>query len=245
MSNNTFYFSHDYNARSDAKIKHLIRKEGYAGYGIFWAIVEDLYYNENAMQLDADSIAYDLRTDVDIVHRIINDYQLFIIDNGIISSESIQKRLDKRNEKSVKAKKSAEKRWSNTNDMPTHTEGNAIKERKGKEIKVKDIIELPFNTIEFSNKWNEWKDYKKSQHKFVFKTGATEKTSLNQLVTLSGNDSQIAVKIIDQSIASGWKGFFELKNLTNGNNKKSTDSDSRFNARIEYANRYSQESDTK
>ena len=38
---NTFYFSHDYNARNDIKIKKLIAKHGYLGYGIFWAIIED------------------------------------------------------------------------------------------------------------------------------------------------------------------------------------------------------------
>ena len=41
----TFYFPHDYNSRTDEKIKLLIRKHGIEGYGIFWAIVEDLYNN--------------------------------------------------------------------------------------------------------------------------------------------------------------------------------------------------------
>ena len=41
MPKDTFYFSHDYNARNDEKIKRLIRKHGMQGYGVFWSIVED------------------------------------------------------------------------------------------------------------------------------------------------------------------------------------------------------------
>ena len=47
MPKDTFYFSHDYNARNDEKIKMLIRKHGMIGYGVFWAIVEDLYNIKN------------------------------------------------------------------------------------------------------------------------------------------------------------------------------------------------------
>ena len=57
------YFSHDYNTRSDEKIKLLIRKFGMEGYGIYWSIVEDLYTNANVLRLDYDGIAYDLHSD--------------------------------------------------------------------------------------------------------------------------------------------------------------------------------------
>lgn len=40
-----------------------------------------------------------------------------------------------------------------------------------------------------------------------------------QLLKLAGNDSQAAVEIIEQSIANGWQGFFELKKQTNGTTK--------------------------
>ena len=70
----TFYFSHDYNARNDIKIKKLIAKHNYLGYGLFWAIIEDLYNNANALPLDYDCIAFDLRADVETVKSIINDF---------------------------------------------------------------------------------------------------------------------------------------------------------------------------
>ena len=78
MSKDTFYFSHDYNARSDDKIKNLIRKHGVAGYGIFWCIIEDLYNNANALRLDYEGIAYDLRADCETIKSIINNFDLFL-----------------------------------------------------------------------------------------------------------------------------------------------------------------------
>jgi hypothetical protein len=136
----TFYFSHDYNARTDPKIKRLMAKHGMTGYGIYWAIIEDLYNNANALQTDCESIAYDLRVDSEIIKSIIFDFDLFKIDGEIFSSLSIQRRLDDRNEKSEKARKSAQYRWNkkleNANAMRTQSDGNAIKERKGKERKL-------------------------------------------------------------------------------------------------------------
>ena len=52
MNKQSFYFSHDYNARADIKIKKVIINHGYEGYGIYWALIEDLYQNANAMPLD-------------------------------------------------------------------------------------------------------------------------------------------------------------------------------------------------
>tara|TARA_R110001632_G_scaffold44827_1_gene113813 strand:- start:4832 stop:5515 length:684 start_codon:yes stop_codon:yes gene_type:complete len=133
----TFYFSHDYNVRADEKIKRLIRSHGIEGYGIYWAIVEDLYNNANALRTDYDGIAYDLRVDTTRVESIIKNFKLFEINEDYFSSISIAKRLEKRHEKSAKAKDSANKRWNkNANAMPTQSDSNAIKESKGKEIKI-------------------------------------------------------------------------------------------------------------
>jgi hypothetical protein len=139
MPKDTFYFSHDYNARNDEKIKRLIRKHGMIGYGIFWSIVEDLYNNANALRTDYEGIAYDLRSDCEIVASVVNDFDLFIFNGDFFGSNSVQERLDQRNSKSESARKSASYRWENANALQTQSEGNAKKERKGKEIKGKEI----------------------------------------------------------------------------------------------------------
>jgi hypothetical protein len=156
MSKDTFYFSHDYNARADDKIKCLVRKHGILGYGIFWAIIEDLYNNANAMRTDYDGIAYDLRTDCDTIKSIINDFDLFIIEDGFFGSKSIENRLIQRNCKSEKARESAFKRWGkvkpDANAMRTQCERNAIKERKGKERKEKKNKEVIYpSSLEVEN----------------------------------------------------------------------------------------------
>jgi hypothetical protein len=138
MPKDTFYFSHDYNARNDEKIKRLIRKHGMIGYGIFWSIVEDLYNNANALRTDYEGIAYDLRSDCEVVASVVNDFDLFIFDGDFFGSNSVQERLDQRNNKSESARKSASYRWENANALQTQSEGNAKKERKGKEIKGKE-----------------------------------------------------------------------------------------------------------
>jgi hypothetical protein len=155
MPKDTFYFSHDYNARNDEKIKRLIRKHGMIGYGIFWSIVEDLYNNANALRTDYDGIAYDLRSDSEIVASVVNDFDLFIFSGDFFGSNSVQERLDQRNNKSESARKSASYRWDNANALQTQSEGNAKKERKGKEIKGKEIKIKYKDNILLTEKENE------------------------------------------------------------------------------------------
>lgn len=151
MPKDTFYFSHDYNARNDEKIKRLIRKHGMQGYGVFWSIVEDLYNNANALRTDYEGIAYDLRSDSDLVASVVNDFDLFIFNGDYFGSNSVQERLEQRNDKSAKARKSASYRWENANAMQTQSDSNAKKERKGKEIKGKEIKEI---NISFDIFWD-------------------------------------------------------------------------------------------
>ena len=142
MKKDTYYFSHDYNARLDDKIKQLIRKHSMLGYGCYWAIIEDLYNNANALRLDYDGIAFDLRITIEQAKSIINDFDLFVIDGDQFGSMSVERRLNERNEKSIKASQSANLRWQKTkqdaNALPPQSDSNAIKEKKENEIKEKE-----------------------------------------------------------------------------------------------------------
>lgn len=156
MKENTFYFTHDFNSRSDIKIKKLIMKYGILGYGIYWCIVEDLYQNANALPMHCESIAYELRTSPEIIESIIKDFDLFVYDAENFGSLSVQRRIDERNSKSLKARESAFKRWnkseSNANAMQTQSECNAIKESKVKENKRKEIkINNPSNKFDVAS----------------------------------------------------------------------------------------------
>ena len=155
MAKDTYYFTHDFNARNDSKIKRLLRDYGVTGYGIFWAIIEDLYNNANALPTDYESIAYDLRADKEVVKIIINNYDLFVIDGDTFGSSSVERRLNERAEKSKKAKESADNRWNkyreNANALQTQSDGNARKERKGEENKENNLTD-DYSKIEKNSK---------------------------------------------------------------------------------------------
>lgn len=170
----TFYFSHDFNARMDDKIKELMYKLGVEGYGIYWILIEDLYNNANALRTNYERIAFELRTQKEKIKSVIHDFNLFEIDGEIFSSKSVQKRLNERNEKSISASKSANKRWENAKGMRTHNDRNAIKERKGKEIKeIKEII----RGVSFSE----------NKLEVIFEDGTSQKLGSNQLCYLENN----------------------------------------------------------
>lgn len=118
------YFSHDYNARNDLNIKKLLMGEGLTGLGIYWCLIEMLYENNGYIDLDAiPTIAYDLRTNEAKINNVINKYNLFCKTDSQFFSNGILKRLNTRNEKSEKARKSVEARWGKEREK---TDSNAI-----------------------------------------------------------------------------------------------------------------------
>ena len=149
MKKDTYYFPHDFNARSDRKMVKLKLKQGAAGIGAFWCIVEMLYEDGGKIPLsEIPTIAQDIIADEILVTSLVNDFDLFKNDGIHFWSESVNRRLAYRLEKSEKARESAEIRWNNANAMRTHSDGNAIKgkEKKEKEIKKKeskDIEDMP------------------------------------------------------------------------------------------------------
>jgi len=88
-----------------------------------------------------------------------------------------------------------------------------------KKVAQKKEIEYPFPTKEFKAGWDLWKAYRKKKDKFQYFDEVSEKKALSELFNISKMNESTALAIIRQSIDKGWKGFFELKNKTNGNNE--------------------------
>lgn len=168
-----YYFSHDANAQHDPKIIKLLSKLGWEGYGLYWAIVERLRNEPDyTLECDYDCIAFALRTHSDCIKSLVEDYDLFIIEDDIFYSESLLNRMKQKDERSEKARKSARKRWKrNANALRTHSEPNAIKEKKVKESKVnKKKVNIDFSVFwdlynkkvgdksKVQKKWNNLKD---------------------------------------------------------------------------------------
>ena len=137
MKKETFYFSHDYTTRSDEKIKKLLYQHGMEGYGIYWALIEDLYQNDNQLEKDYNRISYQMHCTTTMLESIVEDFELFEISEETFGSASVKRRLEMRDAKTKVASKNASKRWKENNvAMQTDLLGNAIKESKGKDIKL-------------------------------------------------------------------------------------------------------------
>jgi uncharacterized protein YdaU (DUF1376 family) len=158
------YFQHDTKARTDFKLLKVQQKYGMAGIGAYWCMVEMIYEENGGLQMDSEGIAFALRTDCDMIASLLNDFNLFYFEGGLVRSFSIDKRIEIIKDKSIKASESAKKRWENSisidknadngnknvnnqgnkkdnaNAMRTHNERNAIKVKvKEKENKIDSL----------------------------------------------------------------------------------------------------------
>ena len=142
------YFNHDSVARLDIRVIKLRSKLGYEGYGVFWALLELLFTEENKLCIeDYDSLAFGLQCDSDVLKQVIEDFDLFVLEDGCFYSRRLNNHIEEINNKSNKAKENASKRWNNANAMQTHSERNASKVNKSKVNKSKSIEE---RIIDFS-----------------------------------------------------------------------------------------------
>lgn len=94
------------------------------------------------------------------------------------------------------------------------------------------VNENEVNNSLINVEWIKWKEYKRAEFGFKYKSEISEKSAKAELLKLSNNNEEEAIKIIQQSMANGWKGFFKLKNEMNGNNGKPVGASNEAVARI-------------
>lgn len=82
-------------------------------------------------------------------------------------------------------------------------------------------MELPFNDPEFEKTWNEWLQYRKERKLPKYVPKGLQKT-FTRLKNISGNDPQIAIKIINQSMEQNYQGLFPLSNNNGAVNQQTT-----------------------
>lgn len=157
MAKEAYYFSHDSNARTDPKILEMRSVYKAQGYGWYWMIVEMMRDQEdyalsmqgkyvwNAFASQLDATAEEIKA---FIEDCISEFKLFESDGAKFWSKSLLQRMKTKEEKSEKARKSAEARWNKhskeANEMQPQCDSNAnaskndaIKESKVKEIKIK------------------------------------------------------------------------------------------------------------
>lgn len=156
----TYYFSHDFNARNDPKILAMRSKYGAEGYGWYWMIIEILR-EQSEYKLEHNkylciTLAMQLQCDCNALHSYVEDcieeYHLFESDGVYIWSNSLIRRMEEKVTKSENAKKAAKARWDKASKVKKDTKksevnapamqpqcnSNAIKESKVKESKEKE-----------------------------------------------------------------------------------------------------------
>ena len=120
------YFNHDSTARLDIRVIKLRSKLGYEGYGVFWAVLELLFTEENKLCIeDYDSLAFGLQCDPKILKQVIEDFDLFVLEDNCFYSRRLNNHIEEINKKSNKAKENASKRWNNAKANQSHSECNA------------------------------------------------------------------------------------------------------------------------
>ena len=164
--------------------------------------------------------------------------------------EKKQKFIDKQAEngkkggrpKAAKPLKSKDKTQTKPNPLnnqnPNESQKKPLEEekedrrmKKEKEIEKGGMGEktiLPWETENFKVQWQHWKIYKKKEFGFQFKSPQSEQAALTELANKSNGEEKTAIKIMHQSMSNGWKGFFELKNNTNGKTKQTGKSEIQY-----------------
>lgn len=158
-----FYFPHDIGSSNDPKLVYIRQKFGWAGIGIYWALVEVLHKEESGKLPEALFLSvvreFFEREDTGFPKEsLLPDFQKCLFDanafhtdsDGMVTNERVQRNIDIRRQKSEAARESAKARWGaktikKDTAMRTHSEGNAnamlVKESKVNERKLKK----PFN----------------------------------------------------------------------------------------------------
>jgi hypothetical protein len=155
------------------------------------------------------------------------ELEIIKVDNeGNITIEFLNEQFDllseKRKKRQLAGKKGGLSKSSNAKAMLKQSssykdkDNNKDKDKdKDKKRKKKEVI-FPFDSNKFKQHWQIWKDYKKTEHKFQYKSEESEQAALKKLNKLADGIETTAIDIIDQSLENGWKGFFKLKTEHNG-----------------------------
>ena len=148
------YFNHDSTARNDYRIISMRAKLGYEGYGIFWALLELLFTEENKICTNKyEILSNGLQCDSKFLKQVVEYIDLFIIEDGCFYSKRLNKHIDDINSKSIKAKENAAKRWNTATAMPSHntphSDRNASKVEYSKADKTKLKKSNYYNDISF------------------------------------------------------------------------------------------------
>ena len=107
------WFKHDFYTCNDQKMQRLDFKYPVIGYGIFFKVIELLYQNDGKLEYDLDFISFSIKYDKVVINSILNDFDLFTIQDEVLYNKRVLESIKEITEKSEKARASANRRYSN------------------------------------------------------------------------------------------------------------------------------------
>lgn len=120
-----------------------------------------------------------------------------------LAQTSAQNSADECVDSRRRVRKSAQ--TSAQNSAHTITTTNTSTNTPTTSAKVFNVV-LPFQSEKFEAAWNEWKEYKQTDHRFKYKSPKTEQRALIKLQNEHTDESD-AIDAIHTAIANGWKGL--------------------------------------
>jgi len=227
MPKDAFYFPHDCNARHDPKILKMRSAYNLQGLGLYWALVEMMREQENYMlPLDDESVngyALDLNCPADLLNSFIDDcvarFKLFVADDKYLWSLSLQRRMERFDNKSEQARNAAILRWNkskrNADAIPTQSERNT----KRVYNKRSNNIIRDNNIPHFLNKeiWFDYLDMRKKMRKPPTDRAIEFLIKDLEKYKEAGDEPN---EVLKQSIKNSWIGVFPLRK-DNGTHKTS------------------------
>lgn len=111
------YFQHDHYARQDPKIKKMLahfrktdENTAKASICVFWWVIEDMHTNDYPVT-SLEAFADDYRCDINFLKSILEDFDLFRIENDCYVSDRVLKNLEEQEEKAKQKQSAANVRW--------------------------------------------------------------------------------------------------------------------------------------
>lgn len=150
--------------------------------------------------IDSDGLFYNKRLDIEKEKR-----KMYV--------ESRNNNRSGENQHTKKIKKQAHK----TKDIKGHMTSHMENENENENINEYGIEnkgglgeKTKIDISKISEAWAKWIKFKKDQFRFVYKSEESEELAKAELLKLSKNNSELALKIVERSMKNNWKGLFEL-----------------------------------
>jgi hypothetical protein len=231
------WYPSDVNLINDVAVMRMIDQLQMEGYGIYHFILGWLCSQPGyAGSLEqAKYMAKRMGCSEAKFMAVINGYDLFRLEGDRFFSTYLDEKMLPYERRRKAAQKAVTQRWSQQKELPISSESHTIvlptyNDRNTDKIRGDKIREdnmrldnkekgkrkslslsLDFITSEKMKEiWVKWMEYKK-QIKKPYKTQSGMEAKFKHLLELSGGDTAMAEKIIDQSIREEWAGLFPLK----------------------------------